>query len=162
MTIKEVHNLFEFISQKMFLIESFNYGTTYEFNSKNDLLYPQLYLEYPIMIDQITKANKVYSISFDLIDRVDIVTPQLSRVNIVSKMEQLAYQVQEVISKEIKSPLNSTFYITNIITIMDEWSDKVSGVHIEANLSTPNEVNACQILQEIGNFIDTINPNRGC
>ena len=160
MTIKNVHNLFDFTSQKMVLINSFNYGTTYEFNSKNEYNYPQLYLEYPIMIDTVTKANKVYSISFDLIDRVDQVTPQISRVNIVSKMEQLAYQIQEVIAKDIK-PLNSTFIINNIITILDEWSDKVSGVHIEASLSTPNEVQICEILVELGSFSDYIN-NRGC
>lgn len=154
MTLNEIILTFEQVSQYMLQINSFEFGDNLEQNEANTKYYPQLFLEAPILQNNINGAN-VYQLAYNILDRpVEDDNWIHRRAETLSNCGQILEASLKLILDQLKN-WNTSVRMNNCITIIDQQADNLTGVRCELTIETPLRINQCEIQQD-PNFTQTL------
>lgn len=156
MTINQIIKTFQQASEYIVDINSFEFGDKFNQNQSNTKMYPQLFLETPLLYSKTNNAY-TYNISCQILDRPVEDADQINRRSeTLSKCQQIGDQVVELLRLNL-AQFNTSIQFVSGITIIDEFADNTTGVRLEINLSTPLKVNWCEITQDPNFSIDLLN-----
>lgn len=136
-------------------------------NTSNNLFYPCLQLESPIVINdgQTPTQGDSYSISFNILDRPmeNNLDQDFERSKTFSNCYYLGLAVVEVLKKNLKpAPFNASVTLNSTISIIDEQADNLTGARFEVTINCPKNINICEIADDGISLFDYLNPNRLC
>lgn len=138
MTLRKLYDLIESLVQNNINLKSFDSGTERMQNNSNSKLYPQVFLERPIMIE-CEGDFETYKFAVLYLDMPTSITDNKSIINSQSKMHQ--------ISNQCFVYLNDLIDINQLskVTLEKAFSDQVTGLRVEYELKTVINVNPCEL-----------------
>ena len=153
MTIHEIIQSIQYISQNIVGISSFTLGDKFIDNSPNMLnesFFPTVQLEMPISYsNNPLTGNPVesqsYTIYLNVLDQPlgGYEDQMFERSKILGKTQQLADTIYEIMKQQFKS-MNTFVYHNNSITIVDDYNDVLTGIRMELTITTPKNINICE------------------
>ena len=66
------------------------------------------------------------------------------RSKVLGKTQQLADTILEVMKGQYKS-MNTFVYHNSSVTIVDDYNDVLTGIRMELTITTPKNINICEI-----------------
>lgn len=164
MTIHQIIQTFQQASEYLVEVNSFEFGDKYNQNQSNVKMYPQMFLETPLIYNRTNNAY-IYSIGLQVLDRpVEDDNFINRRSETLSKCQQIGDQIIELLRLNL-AQFNTQVTFNSGITIIDEFADNLTGVRLEITLSTPLKVNWCEINQDPNfttDLLDYFNFNQIC
>ena len=154
MTIHEIIQSIKFISENIVGISSFTMGDKFVDNSPNlmnESFFPTVQLEMPISIGNNPQTGRpveswTYTIYLNILDQpLGANEDQVyERSKVLGKTQQLADTILEVMKGQYKS-MNTFVYHNSSVTIVDDYNDVLTGIRMELTITTPKNINICEI-----------------
>lgn len=137
--IKEIFNLIKDYANDHQMINSFNYGDTFNIEKTGEDMYPQVYIEYPFNIKYF-KQYKEISITYYIIELPK--EDQSDEIDLLDKVETLndiLLMKLDLLDYDEFSSLEDATAIT-----LTEWmGDKTVAIRTEVSFKVLRDLNSC-------------------
>lgn len=139
-TFLELLNIFQINAQNHLGLESFRIGERWNINQDEDILYPQLFLELPII--EYNNAQELYRWAFTICDRGAEDLSDLSKI--LTKTKQIAESYLEMLSK-----CNGDLFIFPLqytaLPFTESFEDRIHGWRLEFSIENQRSWNECEL-----------------